>query len=343
MYRRCSKWSLRLVQIPEYFTTSNLSVHPFKALPHLQLQDCVTKIPTAHSSPMRLLERCIFGRSQGWIFDSEQSTEWSKIGITPPNYADRDRDLLEELASNSLTSSTSSASNSSTGLSAGDSSKSLSSWSRTFQRMVFKKSDGQSDPVDSSNAAVNTSPTDLGFKPSGPRLDRQYVHVSGLAVARIAANGFIWMQNTNTRLSDTSTAATQTVGAGSEKALMALSKSFATTNDDRNAQIVQMMQQLEVYCAIGVDCYEIILSVVDEVLAVVDSRHRAQSPRDNLGGGDGEGSGELTVDTGAVPTISAAAGSSSEARAPSALSTPVKTDKDNSAEFFNSHFTTSHI
>jgi hypothetical protein len=52
------------------------------------------QIPFIHSSALRLLERLYFIHSPDWIFDGEEITKWDLVGLTTPNYFDRDRDIL---------------------------------------------------------------------------------------------------------------------------------------------------------------------------------------------------------------------------------------------------------
>jgi hypothetical protein len=281
MYRRCSKWSLRLCQTPEYFATSNLSVHPFKALPYIQLPDYQYKVPIQHSSPMRLLERCLFGRSQGWLFDSEQATEWSKIGIAPPAYADRDRDLVQLESESQLLAANTNANTTSALF-----------WPFSFKRMgVFKKSDDQVEvrsDVFSSTAIESSgiSTTLLNMRPSNIKLDRQYVHVSGMAVVRMAGNGFIYMQNANGRTSETAApingpnsipadylVKSYSIPEGTPmKSLLSLSDvSASTSGEDKKTETVKMMQKLETYFALVVDCFEIILWSIEEAIKISDA------------------------------------------------------------------------
>jgi len=43
LFRRCSSWSLRIAQIPEFFCTANLNIHPFRAQPFIN-------VPCAYST-----------------------------------------------------------------------------------------------------------------------------------------------------------------------------------------------------------------------------------------------------------------------------------------------------
>ena len=45
LFRRAAQWGLRMVQIPEFFCTENLQVHPYRAQPYLGIPPC-PNVPT---------------------------------------------------------------------------------------------------------------------------------------------------------------------------------------------------------------------------------------------------------------------------------------------------------
>ncbi|RYH30077.1 hypothetical protein EON65_06335 [archaeon] len=309
LFRRCSKWGLRVVQTPEYFTTSNLSIHPFKALPYIQLPESIHRVPNSHSSALRVVERLVFGRSQGWIFDSEQTTDWSNIGLAPPNYSDRDRDFAFELESSAASDAVTPNSNyvvptPTQGV--------FSALTRTL-RMVFKKSD--EDPGILSMSADSPSPDIyptstnspalggnglFGMKNSNVKLDRQYVHVTGLAVVRMAANGFIWFHNATARvtegltlntLSPTTTPAdvssycpyrceTSVVvpPSGMVRPLLILQAANMQPGsiDERRTQTLTMMRSLEHYVNIIIDCHELVMDMVNMAIGLCEEKAAAE-------------------------------------------------------------------
>lgn len=96
LYRRSSKLGLRMCQTPGYYASHDLNIHPFRPIPYVQVPTTNVPIHPAHSSPMRVVERLFFSQTKGeWIFDSERNTDWIGIGLPFPNYAERDRDIVQ--------------------------------------------------------------------------------------------------------------------------------------------------------------------------------------------------------------------------------------------------------
>eukprot|EP01039_Chlorochromonas_danica_P006587 gene6587-7279_t len=202
---------------------------------------------------------------QGWIFDSEQVTEWSKIALPPPNYADRDRDLLlldcDALVSMAGGGSPEGGVSSSNTPTASQAATPFSSLSRTFQRMVFRNNSPSGGAAGASEGTSFVSRQSL-------KLDRQYIHASGLAVVRIAANGFLWMQNATARISDSphnsfsflSNTEPPLMTLAAEQQVGACNRSGNLSVDERRSLATAMMGSLETYCAVAVDCLELVLT-----------------------------------------------------------------------------------
>lgn len=96
IYRRSSKLGLRMCQTPGYFSSHDLNIHPFRPIPYVQVPSPSAPIHPLHSSPMRVVERLFFAQDKGeWIFDSERNTDWIGLGLPFPNYAERDRDIVQ--------------------------------------------------------------------------------------------------------------------------------------------------------------------------------------------------------------------------------------------------------
>ena len=93
LYRRCAKWGLRICQVPQYYSTDDLNVHPFRALPFIPITKSTREsIPSVFPTTLRTVERLIFSRRNGWLFDNEYRTDWNALGMSVPSYLDRDRD-----------------------------------------------------------------------------------------------------------------------------------------------------------------------------------------------------------------------------------------------------------
>eukprot|EP00599_Poterioochromonas_sp_BG-1_P006233 CAMPEP_0173140426 /NCGR_PEP_ID=MMETSP1105-20130129/4883_1 /TAXON_ID=2985 /ORGANISM="Ochromonas sp., Strain BG-1" /LENGTH=704 /DNA_ID=CAMNT_0014053419 /DNA_START=179 /DNA_END=2293 /DNA_ORIENTATION=+ len=77
-------------------------------------------------------------------------------------------------------------------------------------------------------------------RPENKRIDRQYVHVLGIATVRVAAHGFLWFSSSTTKISD-----------------------MNMSIEDKTAISMKAMHQLELHCEVVNDIYEILLDAID--------------------------------------------------------------------------------
>lgn len=119
LFRRCSHFSLRIIQLPEFFFSDSIQLHSFRAQPYIQIPctyavgsnktTCVGRgdgsggagtvgltavgagfageSPNYHFiSPVLIVER-IFLRAQAidWIEDDSQPTDWHSVGVPIPS------------------------------------------------------------------------------------------------------------------------------------------------------------------------------------------------------------------------------------------------------------------
>ena len=105
LFRRCSAWQLKLAQIPEFFISANLQLHPFRAQPYLAVPP-TTSMPSAirhrvlvegnwsyviekpcYPSAVELVERLFLKvRGKAWIEDEARRTNWQELGLSTPDY-----------------------------------------------------------------------------------------------------------------------------------------------------------------------------------------------------------------------------------------------------------------
>ena len=147
------------------------------------------------------------------------------MGLPQPNYEERDKEMLFNLAyekSDEGTSAELSAEPSEAISSGGSSSSSrpLVSISQSIRKLgdnlftsvksspfvsttkpvqINKGNNSASNSSSNANASSNALPH---FNTSDKRnMDRQYIHSSGLAAVRLAAKGFVWLLNSSARVS----------------------------------------------------------------------------------------------------------------------------------------------
>eukprot|EP00605_Chrysophyceae_sp_TOSAG23-4_P001340 GSChrysophyteH1.ASY1.ANO1.1457.1 assembled CDS len=116
LFRRCSSWQLKLAQIPEYFMSANLQLHPYRGQPYLAVPKTTSMPPVirhkykldqvlggnekesygiilenpAYPSAVDLVERLFLRvRGKAWIEDEARRTNWSELGLTNPDYRHR--------------------------------------------------------------------------------------------------------------------------------------------------------------------------------------------------------------------------------------------------------------
>lgn len=261
LYRRCLKWGLRLCQVPQYYSTDDLNVHPFRALPFIPVPRTLREsIPGSFPTPLRMVERLVFSRRNGWLFDNEYKTDWAALSMSAPSYLDRDRDLLGYDV-DSLDTSGSSAPSTPDGFHAANKPHAFSSLSQSLSRMVFRQDDPSAIAAAAATAAGSEKSTTAtagatgtaalgasravpGRKPaSARRLDRQYIHSSGLALARVAGQGFLWMQNSGSKVSD-----------------------VTAVIEERRELVTKNMTLLTQCCERVTLCYELCVDVVERAM-----------------------------------------------------------------------------
>jgi len=105
LFRRCSTWQLKLAQIPEFFISANLQLHPFRAQPYLAVPATVSMPPSiihkyllgnrwtsftekpCYPTAVELVERLFLKvRGKAWIEDEARRTNWGELGLPTPDY-----------------------------------------------------------------------------------------------------------------------------------------------------------------------------------------------------------------------------------------------------------------
>jgi hypothetical protein len=94
LFRRFATASLRIIEVPEYYCSPNLQVHPFRAPPLLKyplvnvpFPDSVTRgILLEYPTLSVMVERLILiPDSSEWILDDHQRTNWEELGVKNSN------------------------------------------------------------------------------------------------------------------------------------------------------------------------------------------------------------------------------------------------------------------
>lgn len=263
LYRRCLKWGLRVCQVPQYYSKEDLNVHPFRALPYLPVAKTQREVPGVYPSALRMVEKFLFSRPNGWLFENEYRTDWTALAMAVPTYLDRDRDLLAlETAPMTLDTAVNEAAGTLTPTTpsvAGETTpkpSTLSSLTQSFSRMVMGKPEESTGTTGSSSAASNQPrPVPVPFrKPASTRrVDRQYTLSNGLAAVRVAAQGFLWMQNTASKVSDVN-----------------------LSMDERRDLVARNLASLTQACERVPLCYDICIELVE---AAMEAAQQAQVDR----------------------------------------------------------------
>ena len=199
LHRRCTSWSLRMAQIPEFFCTSNLQVHPFRAQPYIQVPS--TFVNNVHMSGLwsitavLLVENLYFkDDTTEWIEHQEQHTDWEGLGLPVPYYNDTS-------GSKNINANKKVSSSLSLNLSGDNVGRSFSP-SNTFSISLLHEVES-SIAINSSITANNYNKPFVGNTIRRSRsTDRQYMHRKGFACVRIGAQGFVWLLNSAGRVSD---------------------------------------------------------------------------------------------------------------------------------------------
>ena len=208
LHRRCTSWSLRMAQIPEFFCTSNLQVHPFRAQPYIQVPS--TSINNVHLSGLwsitavLLVENLYFKDDKTeWIEHEEQHTDWEGLGLPIPYYNDNSGNKFVNANKKAFSSLSLNLS--------GDNSNVDRSFSPSSNFSISLLHEVESSvAVNSLITANNYNKPLFGNTIRRSRsTDRQYMHRKGFACVRIGAQGFVWLLNSAGRVSDVNVVTTK--------------------------------------------------------------------------------------------------------------------------------------
>eukprot|EP01036_Dinobryon_divergens_P022546 gene22546-30811_t len=267
LYRKSIKWGLRICQIPEYFSSGNLNVHPFRSMPQIPF------IPIEHPPLIRIIELLYLTRENGWLLDNEHKTDWAGMGLPNPNYDERDNDQFlsifmaaETATSESVPSPAGRPDPQSTDLtvdvaSPATPSGALATISQSIRRLgdnlfpsPFSNTKSASNPTKAAPSkflpSVPTSSSGIGGVSDKKRLDRQYIHCYGLAAVRLAAHGFVWLLNSATRISDANN----------------------MSNEEKTELAMKKMSELNEYCSLVVDTHRLLWDIVDNAMQTSDKK-----------------------------------------------------------------------
>jgi hypothetical protein len=96
LFIRCRNWQLRLVQIPEYFVTANLNIHPYRSQPYISLQSMLPQTMKSkyHRPLVHFIEWDYFqGQPSEWLEDNKQFTNWAELGLNDPKSESKDKEV----------------------------------------------------------------------------------------------------------------------------------------------------------------------------------------------------------------------------------------------------------
>lgn len=213
MFRRCSAWGLRIAQVPEFFCSAKLQVHPFRAQPYIPVPLWSAKLPElnsghresnlaalsalGYSSPVKFVEKFFFvDRPDRWIEDDSRATDWQALGLPSPEYS---QDFVTRP---------------SIGINSSSLSKAMrqdiapfSFLSDSILRSNHKSASGNSRGIASGVSASSEHPSRAAAIVNEARkrranLDRQYMHRMAYACVRVGAMGVVWLLNSSARLND---------------------------------------------------------------------------------------------------------------------------------------------
>jgi hypothetical protein len=241
LYRRCSSFGLRIVQVPESFYTPNLRIHPFRAqlyvpiLTNEKLKSIVSLYPTR--SPVTVMENLfIRSESEKWIRDDPQYTDWKTIdapAVLPVEHgksqlSDMLSDLGHKPTGNSLTLQSTSSRRSLPDIKLSAVRRNTSNHQ---EQNVMKSYYGKIGIVTTTSAKSTPS--------------RQYMHRNGFAALRVGTEGVVWLLNTSAKVNDINTPI-------EEKRTIALSA----------------YKQFSERCMITSLCVEITIEIIEEAMTL---------------------------------------------------------------------------
>lgn len=199
LYRRCLNFSLRIVQIPEFFCTSNLCVHPYRAQPYIPFvpNESFRMVGSLYPSPISLFENLFIKLNvNSWIKDDPQVTDWKPLGISSSS-SEGKSNLTESLKN----------ADASLPKPPGGGLSSLESKKKNLPDIKIStyKRNPQSKTETATNLLHNAYYGRIFSQPpptSKNPPDRQYMHRNGFAALRIGSEGIVWLLNTSARVND---------------------------------------------------------------------------------------------------------------------------------------------
>lgn len=261
LYRRSSSWNLRVVQVPEFFCTSNLNVHPYRGQPYIPVpQSTQARHHPEYPTATAVVERIFFqSQTDVWMEDDEKKTDWEGLGIfySDDNFPHPPSGLsflsplpLSANESQSMypgkgmttTSNSAKMIEPRTGVN-GQMSKLNSHSSELVVALGSCCSGELAGKTTSSSSGTSNS---IMRKSSRDRRDRQYIHRCGYASVRVGSMGFVWLLNSNARVNDINIAATE-----------------------KHAIVQQKLEELIRSCdSIGF-CYDICIDMIETAIATM--------------------------------------------------------------------------
>jgi hypothetical protein len=237
LFRRCTTWGLRMAQIPEFFCTANLQVHPFRAQPYIPVPSKIYLAPIIPSpsnisstlpsnlinkwqSPVELVENLFFRQGQGWIEDNERFTNWEELGLPIPDYSNK----------------------AGTGHNFKYNVKNSPTPNKAIRPLsALSNSLGSSN---NNNGIADIKPNDFIRRLQRTRnsTDRQYIHRKGFACVRVGAQGFIWLLNSSARVSTT-----EAISINKEAA-------------------IRKLHELNMFCTAVGCCYDILIEIFEDAI-----------------------------------------------------------------------------
>jgi len=241
LYRRSSNFGLRIIQIPEFFCTSNLQIHPFRSQPYIKLastefyENFISILN--YKSPTLIIENLYFKEEyHEWIRDDSQETNWNHYGL--PNYSDQSQLTLlfkdEPSTSNRGTISPSHTNQVTESLQTND-----SSYSNSALQVIEK-------------VFTSFAPNLSNFKPRKMTkqplkvYDKQYCHRRGFAAVRFGSQGFVWLLNTGVRVND-----------------------ITQSSDEKKQEAIKTLANFQSICESISLNYEIVLEIVESTLSAL--------------------------------------------------------------------------
>lgn len=284
LFRRCSSYNLRLVQLPEFFYSSNIQLHSFRAQPFIPIPRSYRGQSSADDdlAAALVVERIYLRQnSLDWIEDNEQYTDWKSVDVPIPlnHYELHHRKHLNlDLNGTPLSSvtdletilemQTSSITPPSTPLPA----PAVSALTESLAKAKERK-ESEPEPLQALKLPANSVDGDglqtatrshIKERPV-PQKDRQYILRLGNGGVRVGNNGFVWLLNAAAKTNDIPAVTSGATTSNSAAPAM-------ITSDEKKDMGLAKLMEFHILCTdVGI-CLDLLMETIDSAWATIVER-----------------------------------------------------------------------